>query len=303
MDLLLGDFQRGWPNWEWRLLEKEQTVRTFARPQWKGEPLENKRILLHIEQGLGDMIQMARYVPMVAARGGRVILECFPALLNPMKGIAGPEQVIAAGTPLPEFDVRCSMMSLPFLFGTTLETIPPPASLPGPPPELVKRWGSRIENNASFRVGISWAGSTLHHNDRNRSIALERFTDLFEVKGVQFFSLQKGSHSEQIATLPAAKRIIDLTADLSDFEQTAALIQNLDLVITVDTAVAHLAGTLGKPVWVMLPFAPDWCWMLQRPDTPWYPSMRLFRQTSRGNWPEVLTAVRKSLEEERGDRP
>jgi tetratricopeptide (TPR) repeat protein len=299
--LLLGDFQRGWANWEWRLREKEQAARPFTRPRWTGGPLENKRILLHIEQGLGDMIQMSRYVPMVAARGAHVILECFPALANLMNGISGAAQVIPAGTPLPEHDLRCPIMSLPFLFGTTLQTIPPPVLLPGPTAERVNQWASRIERDGLYRVGVSWAGSTLHHNDRNRSIALDRFSDLLAVTGVRFFSLQKGSAAEQIKKVPAARGMIDLTTALSDFEQTAALIQNLDLVITVDTAVAHLAGALGKSVWIMLPFAPDWRWMLQRSDSPWYPSVRLFRQTTRGDWREVLTAVRKSLEKQRDD--
>jgi tetratricopeptide (TPR) repeat protein len=300
VDLLLGDFERGWAGWEWRLKEREQAARTFAKPQWEGEALENRRILLHVEQGLGDMFQMARYVPLVAERGGRVILECFPALLNFMKGIAGAEQVVAAGEALPEYDVRCSLMSLPFLFGTRLETIPPPVVLSGPPAESVERWGARIEVDGRYRVGLSWAGSALHHNDRNRSIALEQLGELLRTEGVRFFSLQKGGPSAQISAVPAARGMIDFAADLTDFDQTAALVKNLDLVITVDTAVAHVAATLGKPVWVLLPFAPDWRWMLGRSDTPWYPTMRLFRQVSRGNWSETAIRVRDALESAMG---
>ena len=200
--------------------------------------------------------------------------------------------VLARGKPLPVFDLHCPLLSLPLAFGTSLATIPDPTPYLSPPPERLGPWRERIGAQAGLKVGIAWAGNPVHRNDRNRSIPIERLAPLFEVEGPSWFSLQTGPRAAEAAATP---ELIDLSAALTDFGETAAAIAALDLVIAADTAVAHLAGALGKPVWLMLPFAPDWRWLLGRADSPWYRSMRLFRQARPGEWGPVIAAVRAAL--------
>ncbi|MGA2439925.1 MAG: tetratricopeptide repeat-containing glycosyltransferase family protein [Tepidisphaeraceae bacterium] len=283
--LLLGDLERGWREYEWR---PGVAVR-FAQPQWTGEDLHGKTILLYAEQGFGDAIQFVRYVPMVAARGARIVLACHEELTRLMSDVA---PVVMLGQPLPPFDVHCSLLSLPLAMGTTRDNIPAHVPYLKPGGVLSAKWRQRLgEKRGKLRVGLVWAGRPEHPNDARRSVRFEQLTPLLAVDGVEFVSLQKGVAIEQTS----AARMIDFTSELDDFSDTAALIESLDLVITVDTAVAHLAGAMGKAVWVLLPSMPDWRWMLDREDSPWYPTMRLFRQRDRGDWSVPIERMGREL--------
>jgi len=294
--LLSGDFS-GWAeyDWRWRFEYFQSRSPKFQRPQWGGEDLKGRTVLLHAEQGFGDTIQFVRYAGMVAARGGKVILECPANLCTLLKQLPGIETVIAAGQTLPPFDLQCPFMSLPFAFGTQPESIPNIVPYLRADPQRAKEWAARLPaKGRELRVGLAWAGSVGSVNDRRRSIDPSYFLPLSGVKGVRFVSLQKERRSTQ-SEPPAELRLIDQTAELGDFADTAALIKNLDLVISADTAVAHLAGAMGKLTCLLLPFAPDWRWQLDRSDTPWYPKMRLFRQPEFGDWDSVFREVTKSL--------
>jgi Flp pilus assembly protein TadD len=297
--LLLGDFSRGLPEYEWRW--KTNTVvlpRNFRRPHWFGEPLAGRRIYLHAEQGLGDTIHMARYVPLIAERGGIVTLECPAPLIPFLKNLPGLASIIPAGQTPPDFDVHCPLMSLPLIFQTTLETIPRNVPYLHPEPQLAAQWAQRIPPDPERpRVGLVWAGQPSNKNDRNRSIRLDQFAPLAAAQTARFFSVQKGAASEQARTPPAGMEIADFTSDLHTFADTAAMLANLDLIVTVDTAVAHVAGAIGRPVWILIPFRPDWRWMVDRDDSPWYPSMRIFRQKTRGDWADVIDRVKNALVE------
>jgi ADP-heptose:LPS heptosyltransferase len=263
-------------------------------PLWNGEDLAGRTVLLHGEQGYGDTIQGLRYVPLVAARGGRVVLEVPAPLARVAASVSGVAEFVTAGQALPRFDLVCPMLSLPRALGTTLETIPADLPYLAPPAEAVAQWRERL-GGPGLRIGIAWAGSALHRSDAQRSIEIETLAPLLKTKGVRWFSLQVGERAADLARLPAGL-ITDLAPRLSDFADTAAALANLDLLISVDTAVVHLAGALARPAWVMLRARPDWRWMLEREDTPWYPSLRLFRQRERGDWDEVVARVRAALE-------
>ena len=294
--LLMGDFAAGLREYEWRWEVLAQ--RGFAQPRWNGERLHGARILLHAEQGLGDTLQFLRYVPMVQAAGGRVVLEVQPSLRRLAGLVPGvrEEDVVAAGALLPPFAWQCPLMSLPLVFGSTLESIPAETPYLFVPRKAAEK-AARVAWPASgLRVGLVWVGSAAHLKDRFRSIPSGLLEPLLEVSGARFFSLQVSAASGQQASLD--ERITDLAPEIGDMADTAALIARLDLVIAVDTSVAHLAGALGKPVWVMLPFAPDWRWLVDREDSPWYPAMRLFRQQTVGDWESVIEAVRDALVEE-----
>jgi hypothetical protein len=293
--LAQGDFVRGWPEYEWRWRRKTFTspARNFSQPQWEGGNLKGRTILLHAEQGLGDTIQFVRYVPMVAERGGRVILNCQPGLERLFSQMPSIQQIVTTGE-MPPFDVHCPLMSLPLAFKTNLTSIP--ASIPylKTDPVLAKAWKDRLEpESTGYRIGLVWAGSAIHRRDRDRSIPLAQFATLAEVTNAVFFSLQKGPGSKDIPSSGLAIR--DFTSEFSDFTDTAAFLDCLDLVITVDTAVAHLAGAMGKAAWVLLPFSPDWRWLLAREDSPWYPTMRLFRQRSLGDWSAPIGQLVEAL--------
>jgi tetratricopeptide (TPR) repeat protein len=294
--LVEGDFANGWRGYEWRLRTKRHQPRAFTQPMWDGAPLAGKTILLHREQGLGDTIQFMRYAPLVAARGGRVVLEVQPPLTRLAASLEGVTEIVAGGAPLPHFDLHCPLMSLPERFGTSLATIPAAIPYLAPDPEAVERWRPKLGGGQLHKVGIAWAGNRLHKNDRSRSVALERLLPILEIPGIRWVSLQVGEHSGDLVALPIGM-VADLSGELGDFADTAAVIANLDLVIAVDTAVVHLAGALGRPVWAMLPFAPDWRWLLDREDSPWYPSLRLFRQARPGDWESLLVEIRQALGE------
>jgi FkbM family methyltransferase len=293
--LLKGDLPRGWEEYEWRWKRADRPPRFLDRPLWDGKAsLKGKTVLLQCEQGLGDSIQFVRYVPMLAEKGATILLETQPGLMRLFQCIDGVAKLIREGGKVPEFDYRIPLLTLPKLFGTALETIPAPKRYLEPPqmPEL------RLPpaRNQALRVGIAWAGRPEHKNDHNRSVELIRFLEMTEIAGIEFFSLQKGRGEGDIAKLSCQSVLTDCSGDLFDMGDTAAMVDQLDLVITVDTSLAHLAGALGKPVWVLVPHAPDWRWLLGRDDTPWYPSMRLMRQPAPGEWDPVFARVRKELE-------
>ena len=296
--MLTGNFEEGWPEYEWRLHTKDSISKTFQQPRWDGTPLNGKSILVHAEQGLGDTIQFVRYLPMVQSKGGHVIFECQKDLLRLLENSAGFDEIIEKATTSEEnshFDVQVPLLSLPGIFGTTFKNIPSKVPYITVDPEPVKQWSERIEHNDDFKIGIVWAGSPHHKNDRNRSCKLEDFTQLAEIPDLIFYSLQKGPASAEVNYPPKGMKTINLEDSLIDFADTAALIANLDLVISIDTSVAHLAGAIGKPVWNLLSFVPDWRWLLGRDDSPWYPDMRLFRQTRPNDWTGVFEQVKKAL--------
>jgi hypothetical protein len=270
----------------------------FFRTFWDGSPLVGRTILIHDEQGFGDSLQYMRYLPLLKAQGGRVILRCQPPLGRLLANVDGADQVlsVARGEPLPGFDVHAPLMSLPHLLGTTLETVPANVPYLHARPDDVARWSARMAPDRGFKVGLVWAGSPLHVNDRNRSLTLEALGALTQ-DGVTFYSLQKGDAAAAAASPPPGMTLVDLAPDLHDFAETAAAIGQLDLVVTVDTAVGHLAGGLGRPVWILLSAAHDPRWMTEREDTPWYPRTRLFRQRRDEAWPTVLTRVAMALRE------
>ena len=297
--LVTGNFHRGWSEYEWRLKTPELagTEKRFAQPHWQGERLDGKTILLHAEQGFGDSIQFIRYAPLIANLGGRIVVECRPGLKRLFETVPGIERVIDRGDPLPGFDVHCALLSLPSRFNTANETIPAGIPYFTLPPTLTASWSAKIpDTDGKLKIGLVWAGNPGHSNDRNRSISLDRYASIMATsEQAMFFSLQKNVGPGQPPNAASSLTLCDLTEQVDDFADMAALISNLDLVICVDTSVAHLAGALGKPTWVLLPYAPDWRWQLGRGDSPWYPSMRLFRQQQRGDWDDVLHSVQQAL--------
>lgn len=292
--LLTGDYREGWLEYQWRWRRDSFTSprRGFRQPFWDGSPLAGRRILVHAEQGFGDTIQFLRYLPLVAAAGGSVLAECQSASLRPLvQRIPGVSAVFVMGEELPDFDLQVPLLSLPYLFGTTIGDIPGKVPYLSLDPERIAAWGERIGADDSFKVGIVWAGKPVP--DPFRSCSLEALAPLGEIPGVSFYSLQLGEGAAGAAA--PGLELIDFTGQIKDFDDTAALISHLDLIISVDTSVAHLAGALGKPVWLLLPKAGDWRWLLEREDSPWYPSMRLFRQERQGEWGEVIERVRGEL--------
>jgi Flp pilus assembly protein TadD len=300
--LMLGDYERGWPEYEWRWRSKEFAPRPFPQPRWDGSPLDGRTVLVHAEQGLGDTIQYVRYAPLVKQRGGTVLVECSPALVRLLGTCPGVDRVVPAGQPLPPFDVHVPMMSLPAVFGTTLQTVPASVPYLFPEPELVERWRQELAPVREFKVGICWQGNPKYRGDRHRSVPLTTFAPLARVPGVRLYSLQKGPGVEQL-TPPGGLpfEVTDLAGRLDDrtgpFRDSAAVMTVLDLVVSADTAAAHLAGSLGVPVWVTQSAAGHFCWLLDREDSPWYPPARLFRQRRFGAWGEVFDRMADALRE------
>ncbi len=295
--LLAGDFDRGWSEYEWRW--KSESIKLlkhdFRQPLWLGEDdIAGKTILLHSEQGFGDTIQFCRYVPLVAARGARVIVEVDQPLLGLMTGLAGVAQTIARGSPLPDFDFHRPLLSLPLAFKTRLETIPSGLPYLSAPVPTLQSWQARLGKERRPRIGLAWSGNAGHTSDRQRSISLHSLLPLLDFDAT-FVSLQKEVRPADADTLKESGRILHFGDELKDFADTAALISHLDLVISADTGVAHLAGALGKPAWVLLTWVPDWRWLLDRDDSPWYPTVRLFRQGEAREWDSVIAGVRETL--------
>lgn len=295
--LLGGDFERGWAEYEWRWRCQDSPRPEFSQPPWEGAPLANRTILLYAEQGLGDTVQFIRYAELVRQLGGRVVVECQQPLSRLLTSCRGIDQVVERGTVLPEFDVHAPLLSLPGILKTRLANIPAQIPYISGDKALVERWRAELSPASGFKIGIVWRGNPQHKNDRDRSIPLSQFETLANVLEVQFFSLQKGSGAEELTRVAERAPITDVGSRLEDFTDTAAVLMNLDLVIGCDTAVVHLAGAMGIPVWVALPFAPDWRWLLDRTDSPWYPTMRLFRQRRPGDWPGVFEEIRAAVSE------
>jgi tetratricopeptide (TPR) repeat protein len=298
--LLTGDFAAGWAGREIRWqAHMRPPYPNFTQPMWRGkESVEGKTVLLYAEEGNGDTIQFARYAPMLAARGARVVIAAQDTLQPLLRGMSGISLCVARSSPLPPFDLHCPMCSLPFAFGTRLDTIPSATPyLPPPAQARVLAWASRLRQrlgpDRKCRIGLVWSGNPNHGNDHNRSLPLRTLLRLLDVDAA-FVNLQKDAPPDDKKLLEQ-NGVVDLTAGLSDFAETAALVSCLDLVISVDTSVAHLAGALGRPTWIMLPYSPDFRWLLDRDDSPWYPTARLFRQTATRDWNEVIDRVRSAL--------
>jgi tetratricopeptide (TPR) repeat protein len=291
-----GEYLAGWREfvWRWRKKGYTSTWRNFPQPLWDGGALDaGKTILLHAEQAYGDTLQFVRYVPLVARAGGRVILECPAPLVTLLAEVAGVAQVVASGQPLPHFDCHLPLMSLPGIFQTTVATIPREIPYLRVPVERRDRWRRLVVADQSFKVGLVWEGR--RWPDPFRSCRLDDLAPLAAISGITCYSLQIGSGQEQAAAPPDGLRLVDLTADIHDFADTAAVISNLDLVVSIDTAVAHLAGGLGKPVFLLAPFAPDWRWCSDDQRCAWYPSMTLFRQERLGSWREPVLQLQKAV--------
>jgi tetratricopeptide (TPR) repeat protein len=290
-----GNCEQGWQEYEWRWKKTDVSPRLFPQPLWDGSPLGGRTILIHTEQGLGDTFQFIRYAPLVKRRGGTVVVECQRSLLQLLSSCPGVDQLVARGEPLPDFDVHVPLLGLPGVFGTTLATIPAEVPYLFPEPDLAVRWGDELGAPGGFKVGIGWQGNPRFPGDCMRSVPLTHFAPLGRIEGVRLFSLQKGEGAEQLRAAAKYLPVTDLGERLDEtagaFMDTAAVMKNLDLVITSDTATAHLAGALGVPVWVVLALGADWRYLLYRQDSPWYPTMRLFRQRRLGDWDEVFERV------------
>jgi tetratricopeptide (TPR) repeat protein len=295
--LLLGDFARGWQEyeWRWKLEQRDNAKRDFEQPLWLGgERLEGRTILLHSELGLGDTLLFCRYAKEVAALGAKVVLEVQPPLLPLLADLEGVTQAVPRGAPLPAFDYHCPLMSLPLAFKTDLSNIPANTPYIRSDAARVAAWQEKLREKNKPRVGVVWSGSMALSNDR-RSMAL---ADMLPLVGewAEWVSLQKEVRESDAALLASRADLRDVGGELKDFADTAALVELLDVLVTVDTSVAHVAGAMRKPVWILLPFNPhDWRWMLDREDSPWYPTARLFRQPANGDWASVIRRVNEDL--------
>jgi tetratricopeptide (TPR) repeat protein len=292
-----GDFDQGWRDYEarWQADSAKLKPRHFSQPLWLGEaPLKNKTILLHAEQGLGDTLQFCRYVSLVADHGARVVLEVQPQLRNLLSGLAGVSQIVAQGEPLPPFDLHCPLMSLPHAFGTTGTTIPKPASYLEPPAEKLALVQDKLGPRTRPRIGFVWSGNPKHKNDRRRSVPLDQLIAAMPVQA-HLFSFQKDLRPGDQAVLSGHSQVTSLGEHLHDFTDTAAYCAAMDLIVSVDTSLAHLAAALGKPTWILLPFNPDWRWLLDRRDSPWYDAATLYRQNSPDDWASALNTLKTDL--------
>ena len=295
--LTLGDYARGWQEWEWRWRSRSLPLKPEPpRPRWHGsEDLAGKTLLLHAEQGFGDTLQFARFAPLAARGGARVVLQAQAALKPLLAGLPGVSAVIADDEPLPACDFQCPLLSLPLALGTTLDNLPAVAPYLAADAEALARWRQRLGEPRGLRVGLVWSGRRDHKINPVRSIAPERLLPLLSVEGMTFVSLQKDVSAGDVELLRAHPEILDLGSSLRDFSDTAALLALLDLVISVDTSVAHLAGALGRPLWLLLAYAADWRWLTGREDCPWYPTARLYRQPQPGDWDRAVERVRQAL--------
>ncbi len=291
-----GEYESGWREfaWRWQKSGHPSRFRNFTIPLWRGESLQNKSILVYAEQAFGDSLQFARYLPLVAELGAVVTFECPAPLVPLIAATKGVHQAIPVGTPLPTTDYFVPLLDLPEIFKTTIRNIPMEVPYISPPLERIQRWQLSVHTSAAVRIGLVWAGR--RRPDPHRSCSLAALAPLASLTGIEWYSLQIGEGAEQLATPPYGMHIVDLTAGINDFADTAALIFCLDLVVSIDTSVAHLAGAMGKSVFLLLPFASDWRWMLQRSDSPWYPSMRVFRQDVSGCWAKPVEYVTEAIQ-------
>jgi tetratricopeptide (TPR) repeat protein len=297
--LRLGNFAQGWREYEHRWGEgapQWTARRSFPQPLWGGSDISGRRLLLYAEQGLGDTLQFVRYVPKVIERGARVILEVQPSLKQLLSGLPDLTALVAGGEPLPEFDLQCPLLSLPLVFRTTLETIPRAIPYLHAGQEARQVWTKRLGEETRFKVGIVWSGSPHHNKDRTRSLPAECMGPLLALRGASFYSFQVGERSIDCHHLETFGPLQDLSPLLTDFSETAAALAQMDVLISVDTAMAHLGGALGLETWLLLPAVADWRWMVDRTDSPWYPTLSLFRQETRGDWDSVVKRVRTELQ-------
>jgi tetratricopeptide (TPR) repeat protein len=296
--LIQGDLDRGWADYEQRWAVPGIIKRHGDRPRWDGMPFSGQTLLLYAEQGLGDTFQFIRYAPLVKQRGGTVLFECQPTLLHALASVPGVDEIFARGASLPRFDLQAPLLSLPGIFGTTLDTIPATVPYLIADQARIETWRNRLAGLQGFRVGISWQGGTDQRNDCLRSVPLACFAAMARLPGVRLVSLQKGHGTQDLRSMAEELPILDLGEQLdadSAFTDTAAIMKHVDLIVTVDTAVTHLAGALGVPVWTVLAYMPDWRWLLERSDSPWYPTMRLFRQKQPGDWQAVFEQLADEL--------
>ena len=299
--LLRGDFKRGWEEYEWRfrLANAPQLMPPTDRPQWSGEPLGDETLLLIADQGYGDVIQFSRYIPWAAGRCRSIAVACSAELRPVISQLPGVGTIFTHWERQPNFAAYCSLSGLPRLAGTDLDTIPcEPMPYLRAPAEKVDTWAERLDilvPRDSKRIGIAWAGRPTHHNDRNRSTSLATFAPLSDLPGVTLLSLQKGPSQAQVGRYWGKAPLISLGPEIRDFGDTMAIIDRLDLIVTVDTSLGHLAAAMAKPVWTMLPYAPDWRWLLDRGDSPWYPTLRLFRQAKPREWEPVMARIVEEL--------
>jgi hypothetical protein len=299
-----GQFAEGWREYEWRWQCREFPRLPYTQPAWDGSPLEGRTLLLCAEQGLGDTIQFVRYAPLLKRRGGRTVVAAQKPLLPLLAGCPGIDALADRDAAPPPYDVFAPLLSLPRLLGTTPADVPAEVPYLQARPDLVERWREELRPLDGFRVGIAWRGSPGYRMDRLRSFPLSHFEPLARLPGVRLVSLQKGPGVEQLRELDGRFPVVDLAGRLDEasgpFMDTAAVMRNLDLVVSCDTAVAHLAGALGVPVWLALSCAPEWRWLVGREDSPWYPTMRLFRQESAGAWEDVFRRMAAALRERIG---
>jgi len=304
--LLAGNFAAGWQEYEWRFKRREWKNTypyRFKIPRWRGQSFVGKRLYVHSEQGLGDILQFVRYLPMVKARGGTVIFETIKPMMRLFKDLAGVDELVEVSQreQADRNDFYIPLLSLPGIFQSSPETIPNRIPYLKADKSMVDRWKARLADTG-FRVGLVWAGTI---TDPRRSIPLARFRQISRVSEVRLYGLQKGISAEQIEVegVPEGMEITNFGQEFADFADTAAAIDNLDLIISIDTSVAHLAGAMGKPVWLLLPFAPDWRWLIDREDSPWYPTMRLYRQQRPGDWDAVFKKISIDLHRLSGEAP
>lgn len=295
--LLLGEFRRGWREYHWRysLPHTTRIERKVQRPRWDGRKISGQTLLIHDEQGFGDSFQFLRLVPDAKARSGAaVVLEVAQEVLPLASRMTGFDSIVPRGSLVTDFHTHCELMSLPMVMGLTLEQLPGTIPYLSASSAHVAKWRQRLSDLPRPLVALVWAGRPAHHNDANRSMSLTDLAPL-AMPGVTFLAIQKGPQAEQAMTPPAGINIISLDREIEDFEDTAAILTIADLLISVDSSPVHLAGALGRPAWVLLPFVPDWRWLLERSDTPWYPSVQLFRQSTAGDWSGVLAQASKAL--------
>jgi hypothetical protein len=295
--LLSGEFERGWREYRYRysLAHTAPIERKVQLPRWDGRAMPGKTLLIHDEQGYGDTFQFTRLVPRAKEKSGaRVVLEINAESLSLVRRGTGFDEIIERGSLPPAFDMHCEMMSLPMALGLRLDDLPGPMPYLSPDPRRVERWRQRLAALPRPLVALVWAGRPTHPNDANRSLNLAELAPLAQAD-VSFVSIQKGPAATQADTPPDGMRLLSLSDEIGDFEDTAAILCIADLLISVDSSPVHLAGALGRPVWIMLPKVPDWRWLLERTDTPWYPRMRLFRQATRTDWSGVVSRMAAEL--------
>ncbi|NDV22556.1 tetratricopeptide repeat protein [Desulfovibrio sp. JC022] len=291
--LAKGDFINGFELYEYRWKREELVVRHFRQPLWDGSPLNGKTIFIYAEQGFGDTLNFCRYIPLVAEAGGRVVFECQPELVSLLQGMDGIAEIVSGGDKLPEFEVQIPLISLPRILKHDMDSIPRECPYLIPPAQA--GFPVHVPDGTKFKIGIVWAGKPTHKNDHNRSVSIENFLPFAELPGVSLYSLQKGPETRQRDEFGCGVLVRDLGSGCEDFADTAKIMGQLDLIITVDTSVAHLAGALNLPVWVAIPYNPDWRWMRKRKDSPWYSSMTLFRQKKPGDWNYVFNTMLATL--------